>query len=66
MTRERKIQIMMELLDELAVSIPAYLEEDYQKAIGAAFQRIEKLEKEEQAGKKMDPRRVEPSGVQGQ
>lgn len=46
MTRERKIRIMMELLDEQAVSIPAYLEEDYQRAIDAAFQKIEKLEKE--------------------
>ena len=47
MTRERKIQIMMELLDEQAVSIPAYLEEDYQRAIDAAFQKIEKLESRE-------------------
>ena len=44
MTRERKIRIMMELLDEQAVSIPAYLEEDYQRAIDAAFQKIEKRE----------------------
>ena len=35
---------MMEYLDERAVSIPAYLEEDYQRAINAAFQKIEKLE----------------------
>lgn len=34
----------MELLDEQAVSIPAYMEEDYQRAIDAAFQKIEKLE----------------------
>lgn len=47
MTRERKIRIMMELLDEQAVSIPAYLEEDYQRAIDAAFQKIEKLESRE-------------------
>ena len=66
MTRERKIRIMMELLDEQAVSIPAYLEEDYQRAIDAAFQKIEKLEKREgiSLDKKMDPRRVEPSRVQ--
>ncbi|WP_367941135.1 hypothetical protein [Enterocloster citroniae] len=57
MTRERKIQIMMELLDEQAVSIPAYLEEDYQRAINAAFQKIEKLEIREgvRVDKKTDP-----------
>lgn len=57
MTREQKIQIMMELLDEQAVSIPAYLEEDYQRAINAAFQKIEKLESRESVrrDKKTDP-----------
>ena len=45
MTRERKIRIMMELLDEQAVSIPAYLVEVYQRAIEAALQMIDKLEK---------------------
>lgn len=56
MTRERKIQIMMELLDEQAVSIPAYLEEDYQRAIDAAFQKIEKLESRE--GVRLDKKRT--------
>ena len=59
MTRERKIQIMMELLDEQAVSIPAYLEEDYQRAINAAFQKIEKLEIRE--GVRVD-KKTDPSG----
>lgn len=57
MTREQKIRIMMEYLDERAVSIPAYLEEDYQRAINAAFQKIEKLEIREgvRLDKKTDP-----------
>lgn len=57
MTRERKIRIMMELLDEQAVSIPSYLEEDYQRAIDAAFQKIEKLEKKRghKSGQKYGP-----------
>lgn len=59
MTRERKIRIMMELLDEQAVSIPAYLEEDYQRAIDAAFQKIEKLESRE--GVRLD-KNMDPSG----
>lgn len=67
MTRERKIQIMMELLDEQAVSIPAYLEEDYQRAIDAAFQKIEKLESRE--GVRLDkngPQRRQPRRIQNE
>ena len=67
MTRERKIQIMMELLDEQAVSIPAYLEEDYQRAIDAAFQKIEKLESREgvRLDKKWTPA-AEPRRIQNE
>ena len=67
MTRERKIQIMMELLDEQAVSIPAYLEEDYQRAIDAAFQKIEKLESRE--GVRLDKKwtqRRQPRRIQNE
>lgn len=47
MTREKKISIMMECISEQAATIPGYLEEDYQKAINMAFQKIERAEKEE-------------------
>ena len=59
MTREQKIRIMMEYLDERAVSIPAYLEEDYQRAINAAFQKIEKLEIRE--GVRLDKKKTDPT-----
>ena len=49
---------MMEYLDERAVSIPAYLEEDYQRAINAAFQKIEKLEIRE--GVRLDKKKRTP------
>ena len=58
MTREQKIRIMMEYLDERAVSVPAYLEEDYQRAINAAFQKIEKLEIRE--GVRLDKKKRTP------
>ena len=41
------------------MSIPAYLEDDYQRAINAAFQKIEKLEIRE--GVRVD-KKTDPSG----
>ena len=52
MTREQKVNIMMEHIIEQAGTIPGYLEDDYRNAINMAFRKIERAEKEEpQAGR---------------
>lgn len=51
MTRDQKIDIMMEHISEHAGTIPGYLWDDYREAVDMAFRKIERLEKEEpQAG----------------
>ena len=54
MTRDQKIQIMMEHISEHAGTIPGYLWDDYREAVDMAFRKIEwaeQAEKEEpQAG----------------
>lgn len=51
LTREQKIQIMLETMNDHAQTIPGYLWEDHWAAADMAFRKIERLEKEEpQAG----------------
>ncbi|MFR6331176.1 MAG: hypothetical protein ACLUOI_21790 [Eisenbergiella sp.] len=47
MTRDQRIQIMMEHISEHAGTIPGYLWDDYREAVDMAFRKIERLEKEE-------------------
>lgn len=47
MTREQKIDIMLEHISEHAGTIPGYLWDDYQEAVEMAFRKIERAEKEE-------------------
>lgn len=49
MTTEQKIKIIMHEIDEYAVSIPGYMEEDYVKAIRAALKKIERQEGKERS-----------------
>ena len=47
MTREQKIDIMLEHISEHAGTIPGYLWDDYREAVEMAFRKIERAEKEE-------------------
>lgn len=47
MSRDQKIQIMLETLNEQAGTIPGYLWDDYRVAVDMAFRKIERAEKEE-------------------
>lgn len=50
MTADQKIRIIMQAIDEQAVSIPGYMEEDYIKAIRGALAKIDRQERREGAG----------------
>lgn len=47
MTREQKIDIMLEHISEHAGTIPGYLWDDYQEAVEMAFRKIERVEQAE-------------------
>lgn len=47
MTRDQKIQIMMEHISEHAGTIPGYLWDDYREAVDMAFRKIERVEQAE-------------------
>lgn len=47
MTREQKIDIMLEHISEHAGTIPGYLWDDYREAVNMAFRKIERVEQAE-------------------
>ncbi len=47
MTREQKIDIMMERISDHTGTIPGYLWDDYREAVDMAFRKIERVERPE-------------------
>lgn len=47
MTREQKIDIMMERISDHIGTIPGYLWDDYREAVDMAFRKIERVEQAE-------------------